>query len=231
MLLQLEERLNQVKNNIKEAAVRAQRDPEQIKLLPVSKTQPVEDIIFFYRKGIKTFGENKVQELIDKNEEIDNLEIDWHFIGHLQTNKVKYLLRINRIKMIESLDSWRLAQEIDKQAQKYDRIMSVLVEINISGDASKYGIKPEDTMDFVKNVVSLSNIKIQGLMTIASYVDDPEENRKYFREMAALKQKLKNAGYNFPYLSMGMSNDYQVAVEEGATMVRVGTALFGSRKY
>ncbi|MFW5998241.1 MAG: YggS family pyridoxal phosphate-dependent enzyme [bacterium] len=227
---ELRNRLKSVRDNIKQAVEKADRNKNDIKLIPVSKTHPLDKIEYFYEKGFKTFGESRVQELRNKNQKIENMDIFWHFIGHLQTNKVKYLLRMKNCTMIESLDSWRLAREINKRAKKNDRIMSVLVEVNVSGEDSKYGIKPENTLNFIKKVDKLSHIKIEGLMTLAPYVEDPEKTRPYFQKLAEIKEKVNRSGFNLKELSMGMSNDYEIAIEEGATILRIGTALFGPRE-
>ena len=227
----LKKRLKEVNNNIKKAAVSADRDPSDIKLVAVGKNHFAKKIDFFKEQGVQLFGENRVQELRKKNNKLDQ-NINWHFIGHLQRNKVKYLTRMKNCKMIESLDSYRLAKEINKRAKKEDRVMPVLVEVNIAEDEKKYGFMAEDTIDFIKKAKNKFNhISIKGLMTIVPYVDDPEEVRPYFRKLANLKEKANKEGLNLKELSMGMTNDYMVAIEEGATIVRIGTALFGKRKY
>ncbi|MFW5976379.1 MAG: YggS family pyridoxal phosphate-dependent enzyme [Bacillota bacterium] len=226
----LKSRLDNVKNRIKIAAANVNRKIEDIKLIAVSKTHPVEKIEFFYTKGLKTFGESRAQELRDKNENIQNMDISWHFVGHLQRNKVKYLLRMNNCEMIESLDSWRLAKEINKRAKKNNRIMPLLVEVNVSEEESKFGINPEDTLNFIKKTDKLSHIEIKGLMTLAPYFENPEKTRPYFKKLAKLKDKINNSGFNLTELSMGMSNDFEIAIEEGATIIRIGTALFGPRE-
>ena len=191
----------------------------------------IKKIKFFKEQGIKTFGENRVQELRRKNNKIEK-NIEWHFIGHLQRNKVKYLTRMKSCKMIESLDSPRLAKEINKRARKQDRVMPVLVEVNTSEDENKYGFMAENTIDFIKEAENkYNNISIEGLMTIVPYVEDPEEVRPYFRKLYELKERANKQGLKLKELSMGMTNDYMVAIEEGATIVRIGTALFGKRKY
>ncbi len=224
-------RLDNVLNTIKNTAEEVGRDPEEIKLIPVSKNHGPEKIKSLYKRGIKIFGENRVQELLDKDEQLHDINIKWHFVGHLQRNKVKYLLRMDNCLMVESLDSWRLAKEINKRARKNNRSIPVLVEVNVSGDESKYGIKPEDTIDFVKEAWKLKYLEVRGLMTIAPYLENPEETRPYFRQLAELKNRINNEGYNLCELSMGMTNDYKIAIEEGATIVRIGTAIFGERNY
>jgi len=228
---ELIDRFNRVRENIKETAQKAGRNPEDITLIPISKNHSTDKIKYLFDYGIKVFGENRVQELLDKDEKLVDINIKWHFVGHLQRNKVKYLLRMDNCLMIESLDSWRLAKTIYKRAQQNGRQIPVLVEVNVSGDDNKFGIKPENTVEFIKKTSSLSYIDIQGLMTLAPYLDNPEEARPYFQKLANLKAKINEQGYNLKELSMGMTNDYKIAIEEGATIVRVGTGIFGKRDY
>ena len=227
------ENLNQVKENIKKAAVKADRDYSEVKLLAVSKNQTLDNIKIFNKAGINIFGENRVQELEEKDEKLkkENIKLDWHFIGHLQRNKVKYLMRMDNCQMIESIDSLRLAKEVNKRAAKNDRIIPVLVEINVAGDENKFGITPDKAESFLKKIINFDNLKVEGLMTVLPYLDDSEKLRNYFKEMKNLFDQLSENVINLNELSMGMTNDYQIAVEEGATIVRVGTALFGEREY
>lgn len=225
---ELQSRLNLVKNSIKEAVERSGRTVKDVKLIAVSKQQVLDKISFFKERGIVFFGENRVQELIEKNKEIT--DINWHFIGHLQRNKVKYLLRIGSCKLIHSLDSWRLAKEIDKQARKNNRKIAVLIQVNISGEESKFGLEPDLVAGFLDKLQQLENVEVKGLMTMAPYIETPEDARPYFSRLAQLKHKLQLKGYSLPELSMGMTNDFEVAIEEGSTMVRIGTALFGKRE-
>jgi hypothetical protein len=227
-VLALEKRLEDIKKRITQAALKAGREPEEIELIAVSKNHPVSRINFFKEQGIRTFGESRVQELQDKYEKVS--DINWHFIGHLQRNKVKYLVRMKNCTLIHSLDSLRLAREINKRARKNNRIMPVLIEVNIAEDENKFGFLPGEVEEFLREAKGLQNIDIQGLMTIVPYVDDPEEVRPYFQKMAALKDSLNNTGYQLKELSMGMTNDFEVAIEEGATMIRIGTGLFGERE-
>lgn len=225
--------LNKVKNNIENAAKKAGRNPGDIKLLAVSKNQSLQDIKNLNEAGVKIFGENRVQELQEKNEKLlsENIKIDWHFIGHLQRNKVKYLMRMENCQMIESIDSFRLAKKVNKRAKKNNRIIPVLIEINIAGDENKFGITPAGAEEFLKKIADFDNLKIKGLMTVLPYLDDDEKLRTYFKEMKNLFDKLSKNVIKLEELSMGMTNDYQIAVEEGATIVRVGRALFGEREY
>ncbi|MFW6238055.1 MAG: YggS family pyridoxal phosphate-dependent enzyme [Halanaerobiales bacterium] len=228
---ELEKRFKKVQNKINRAAERAGRDPAEIELVAVSKQQPVEKIRFFLEKGLKIFGESRAQELRDKYEELCEAEISWHFIGHLQRNKVKYLMRMKKCSLIHSLDSPRLAREINKRARKNKRVIPVLVQVNMARDENKFGIMPEDVLDFLQEIRDLENIVVKGLMTLVPYFDEPEKARPYFRRLAALREEGEELGYNLNELSMGMTNDFEVAIEEGSTMVRIGRALFGPRNY
>ena len=205
--------------------------PKGVKLLAVSKTKPISDILEAYDAGIRDFGENKVQELTAKYEALPK-DIHWHMIGHLQTNKVKYI--IDKVAMIHSVDSLRLAETIEKEAAKKDVIVPILIEVNVAQEESKFGLKPEEVLPFIEKIAGFSHIQIKGLMTIAPYVQNPEENRPVFRQLKKLSVDIAAKNINnvtMSVLSMGMTGDYQVAVQEGATMVRVGTGIFGERDY
>ncbi|MFW5873162.1 MAG: YggS family pyridoxal phosphate-dependent enzyme [Bacillota bacterium] len=221
---------NKVKSNIESAAKKSGRDPNNIKIIPVSKNQSISKINKLKESGILNFGESRVQELLDKEEKNPGL-FDWHFIGHLQRNKVKYLARLDNCKIIHSLDSLRLAKEINKRAKKNNRIMPVLVQINIAGDDNKFGFSKNNFLDVFPDLWELNNLEIQGLMTILPHFEDPERTRPYFRELKELKARINSMGYNLTELSMGMTNDYEIAVEEGATFVRIGREIFGEREY
>ncbi len=229
----IKENLKQVEDNIVAACQRAGRDPREVTLIAVSKTKPVSMIEEAIDYGIKDFGENKVQEMCDKIEKIPN-KLNWHLIGHLQRNKVKYI--IDKAYLIHSVDSLRLAQQIDHEAKKKNVISNILIEVNIAGEESKFGVSKEQVEVLLEEIKKLTNIHVKGLMTIAPFVEDAEENRVYFKEMYKLfvDMRQKNADNNnieMEVLSMGMTGDYQVAIEEGATMVRVGTGIFGARNY
>lgn len=228
----IKENLKQVEDNIVVACQRAGRDPREVTLIAVSKTKPVSMIEEAIDYGIKDFGENKVQEMCDKIEKIPN-KLNWHLIGHLQRNKVKYI--IDKAYLIHSVDSLRLAQQIDHEAKKKNVISNILIEVNIAGEESKFGVSKEEVEVLLEEIKKLTNIHVKGLMTIAPFVEDAEENRVYFKEMYKLfvDMRQKNADNNIEMevLSMGMTGDYQVAIEEGATMVRVGTGIFGARNY
>ncbi|AST56290.1 alanine racemase domain protein [Thermoanaerobacterium thermosaccharolyticum] len=222
--------LEEIKNNIEVHARKVNRNPDDILIMAVTKTVDVERIQEAIDNGITDIGENKVQELIDKYPALRE-KVQFHFIGHLQTNKVKYI--IDKVKMIHSLDSIHLAQEINKRAHSNNIVMDCLVEVNIGSEESKYGIDPLNVMDFIKSLESFDNIRIRGLMTVAPFVE-PEKVRPYFKMMKELfdcAKSINQKNVDFKYLSMGMTNDYTVAVEEGSNIVRIGTGIFGKRLY
>jgi len=224
------QRLESILERIQRACERAGRNPKEVKLLGASKTVPPEKIREFYNCGLKVFGENRVQEFLKKYETLQDLEIEWHFIGYLQTNKVKYL--INKVVLIHSLDRKALADEIQKRAQSAGITQDVLIEVNLGGEETKAGIEPENLKELFEYTLSLPNIRVLGLMCIPPYLENPEEVRPYFRKLRELKEELeKEFSLKLPHLSMGMSHDFEVAIEEGATIVRIGTALFGERRY
>ena len=199
-------------------------------LIAVSKTKPVSMLTEIYESGVRDFGENKVQELCDKKEELPT-DIRWHMIGHLQRNKVKHIIK--DVALIHSVDTYRLAEEINVHAKKVQRTMPILIEVNIAGESSKFGILEDEALQLVKEIAPLDNLRIKGLMSIAPYVEDPEENRPYFKKLKNLsvdiaRENIDNVSMDV--LSMGMTGDYVTAIEEGATIVRVGTGIFGKRK-
>ena len=223
--------LNDIEKRISAACSRAGRSRSEVTLIAVSKMNPPESIIAAYECGIDTFGENKVQELTDKIEVID-LPLKWHLIGHLQTNKVKYIA--GKVEMIHSVDSFHLAQVIDRESEKRGIVTEILLEINIADEESKFGIRPDECEKIVREIAALKNVKIAGLMTVAPFTEDAETNRPYFKQMRELSvdiasKNIDNVSMNV--LSMGMTGDFEVAVEEGATHVRVGTGIFGARDY
>jgi len=225
----LRENLKQVEENIVKACERAGRERSEITLVAVSKTKPVSMLSEIYECGVRDFGENKVQEICEKRDLLPS-DIRWHMIGHLQRNKVKYI--INDTTLIHSVDSYRLAEEINVQAKKINRIIPILIEINIADESSKFGIAKEEALQLAEEISHLDGIQIRGLMTIAPYVENPEENRPYFKKIRELavdiaKENIDNVSMDI--LSMGMTGDYAVAIEEGATIVRVGTGIFGLR--
>lgn len=227
----IKDNLIKVHNNIETAAAKVGRDIGEIALIDVSKTKPVEDIRACYDAGERDFGENKVQEIMDKYDKLPD-DIRWHMIGHLQTNKVKYIA--DKVYMIHSVDSERLAGEISKQAVKVGRVIPVLVEVNIGDEESKFGISYDECMDFVEKIATLPGIQVEGLMAVAPFTENPEDNRLHFKRMKQLSVDIKQKNIDnikMNVLSMGMTGDYMVAIEEGATYVRVGTGIFGERNY
>lgn len=227
----LKENLANVEKNLEQACKNAGRSRDEVTLIAVSKTKPVEMLQEIYDENIRDFGENKVQELCSKMEQLPS-DIRWHMIGHLQRNKVKYI--VGKVELIHSVDTYRLAEEINIQAKKQNVIVPILVEVNIAHEESKFGISAEDAILLVEEISKLENIRIKGLMTIAPYVENPEDNRLYFRKIKQLSVDITNKNIDNVFmeiLSMGMTGDYMVAIEEGATMVRVGTGIFGERNY
>lgn len=227
----LKDNLKNVEERVQAACDRAGRKREEVTLIAVSKTKPIEMLQEIYDENVRDFGENKVQELCGKIEKMPK-DIQWHMIGHLQRNKVKYIA--GQVALIHSVDSYRLAEEINIQAKKKNIIVPILVEVNIAHEDSKFGISEEDAVQLVEEIAELENVRIKGLMTIAPYVENAEDNRLYFRKIKDLSVDIaaKNIdNVSMEILSMGMTGDYEVAIEEGATMVRVGTGIFGERNY
>ena len=214
-----------------EVAGRASREPSEVLLVAVTKTRTAEEINEAVDAGITDIGENKVQEILDKYEMVK--PVRWHMIGHLQTNKVKYI--IDKVSMIHSVDSLRLAEEINRRAGQNQIVMDILVQVNSAQEESKFGISTEETGKLIEDILSgCSNIRIKGLMCIAPYADNPEDVRIYFREVKQLYDRfsvIEHHGLDFQYLSMGMSHDYEAAILEGSNLIRVGTAIFGERNY
>lgn len=227
----IEQNIIDVKKRINEAALKSGRNPDEILLLAVSKTIDVPKIKEAVNCGLNSLGENRVQEIMEKYEPMGE-GINWHLIGHLQTNKVKYI--IDKVCLIHSVESLKLAEEINKRAEKAGVVMDILVEVNVADEESKFGIKPKDCENFIRQLSLLKNINVKGLMTVAPFTENPEENRIYFKEMKKLLIDINNKkinNINMTELSMGMTGDYCVAIEEGATIVRVGTGIFGERFY
>ena len=227
----LKDNLESVEERILAACKRSGRDRSEVTLISVSKTKPIETLQEAYDLGVRVFGENKVQELDKKIPALPD-DISWHMIGHLQRNKVKYIA--GKVDLIHSVDSLRLAEEINKEAVKKDIVIPVLIEVNAAGEESKFGVSLEETKSLVYEVAKLDHVQIKGLMTIAPYVVDSEENRPYFRKIKDLSVDIANENIDnvcMDTLSMGMTGDFEVAIEEGSTMVRVGTGIFGERDY
>jgi hypothetical protein len=229
--MDIKENLNIVRKNIEAACAACGRETGEVKLIAVSKTKPLSMLEEAYTDGCRDFGENKVQELVDKYEAMPK-DIRWHMIGHLQRNKVKYI--VDKVFLIHSVDSLRLAQEIEKEAAKKGVSVNILVEVNVAEEESKFGMTASETVSLVEEIAKLPHIRIKGLMTIAPYVEDSEENRRYFAKLKQIYVDIihKNIDNVFmEELSMGMTGDYEVAITEGATYIRVGTGIFGEREY
>lgn len=227
----LKENLFSVEERIREVCSRCGRSYEEVKLIAVSKTKPVNMLQEIYDAGMRDFGENKPQEIRDKYPVLPD-DIRWHMIGNLQKNKIKYI--IDRACMIHSVDSVSLAEAVSLEAEKRGIVMPVLVEVNMAGEDTKGGLVPEETEAFIRSISRLTNIRIEGLMTVAPFTENPEENRKYFRALKKLLVDINGKNIDnvdMHELSMGMTGDFEVAIEEGATMVRVGTGIFGERNY
>jgi len=224
---EIEKNLSWVRERIEHAAAKVGRDPQGIKLVAVTKTATVPRIREAMAAGVMIFGENYVQEARTKIEEIGKSGIQWHFIGHLQSNKAAYAVRL--FDLIHAVDSVTLARELDKRAAASGRIIECLIEVNLSQEASKFGISKERTPELAHELKDLKNISLQGLMTMPPYADDPEAARPYFIALRELREEIARSGIPLPELSMGMSTDFEVAIEEGATIVRVGRAIFGER--
>jgi len=228
---QLEKNIAIIQENIKKAAKKSGRTIKDINIVGVTKTVPVERIKQSVQYGIIDIGENKAQELMAKYDECKEL-VNWHFIGHLQRNKVKYI--IDKVKLIHSVDSYRLAKQINKEAYKHSKIMDILLQVNIAQEKSKYGMSEEELYNSLSLYAQLPYVRIKGLMAIPPHSDNPECNRKYFRKMNQLFIDIKQKNIDnihMEFLSMGMTNDYSIAIEEGATMVRIGSGIYGKRTY
>lgn len=227
----IQENIALVNKNIENACQRANRNSDDVRLIAVSKTKPIEMLREAYDTGCRDFGENKVQEILDKYEQLPP-DARFHMIGHLQRNKVKYI--VDKVCLIHSVDSLRLAEEISKEAVKKNVSVNILIEVNVANEDTKFGTTVENTIDLVKEIAALPGIFVKGLMTIAPYVENPEENRQYFVSLRQLSVDIMSKNIDnvsMDILSMGMTGDYEVAVEEGATYVRVGTGIFGERNY
>ena len=226
----IRENLKEVQDKLLQAQEISCRKDGSVLLVAVSKTKPVSDLQEAYRAGVRDFGENKVQELCDKYDQLPK-DIRWHMIGHLQRNKVKYL--IGKTALIHSVDSLRLAEEISRQSIKKGVVTDILIEINCAEEESKFGVSFQEAEPLIRQIAQLPADLVKGLMTVAPNTDDPEENRKYFRQMKQLSVDIarKNIdNVSMDVLSMGMTNDYMTAVEEGSSCVRVGTGIFGMRR-
>lgn len=230
-MAEIRKNIETVKKHMEAACEKCGRAEEEVRLIAVSKTKPLPALQEAYDCGCRDFGENKVQELVDKYEALPK-DIRWHMIGHLQRNKVKYIA--DKVYLIHSVDSLRLAQEIEKEAAKHGKTVNILLEVNVAEEESKFGVTPDDVLELVKEVAKMPHIRIKGLMTVAPYVENAEENRPYFEKLKKIFVDIihKNIDNVFmEELSMGMTGDYEVAITEGATYIRVGTGIFGERNY
>lgn len=223
----IRENIEAVEKRIREAALRAGREPSRVTLLAVSKTVAPEKIKEAQIAGISAFGESRIQEAKEKIEKLPD-NIRWHFIGHLQTNKAAMAIQLP-IELIHSVDSERIMKELDKCARRQDKVQNVLIEIKLSPEAAKHGIAEPELEELLSISESMQNISVKGLMTIPPYYEEPERSRPFYKRLRELRGEMEEKGYALPVLSMGMSHDFEIAIEEGATIVRVGTAIFGER--
>lgn len=228
---EIQDNIRNISQNIKDICIREGKDPENVTIIAVTKTVDADRINYAVECGMQNIGENKVQEIMNKHENIKG-NVNWHLIGHLQTNKVKYI--IDKVALIHSVDSVSLAEEISRRAEKAGLVKDVLVQVNVAEEATKFGIDYEEIDSFVKTLSQLSGIRVKGLMTIAPYFEDIELVRPVFRKLKEKFDQLSKAdipNVEMKYLSMGMTNDYKLAIEEGSNMVRIGTGIFGARNY
>lgn len=227
----ISDNINEVKKNIEKACLVSGRSIDDVCLIAVSKTKPIEMLLDAYNANMRDFGENKVQEMCDKMPQMPD-DVKWHMIGHLQTNKIKYI--IGKTTLIHSVDSYHLAEAISRESVKNNCVTNILLEVNVANEETKFGLTVDETIPAVEKISKLSGICVKGLMTIAPFVDNPEQNREIFRKLKKLSIDITNKHIDnviMNILSMGMTNDYMVAIEEGATHVRIGTGIFGERNY
>lgn len=227
----ISDNINEVKKNIEKACLVSGRSIDDVCLIAVSKTKPIEMLLDAYNANMRDFGENKVQEMCDKMPQMPD-DVKWHMIGHLQTNKIKYI--IGKTTLIHSVDSYHLAEAISRESVKNNCVTDILLEVNVANEETKFGLTVDETIPTVEKISKLSGICVKGLMTIAPFVDNPEQNREIFRKLKKLSIDITNKHIDnviMNILSMGMTNDYMVAIEEGATHVRIGTGIFGERNY
>ena len=227
----MKDRLQQIHQRIDQAATRCNRSAESIRLIAVSKTMPADVVKEAVAAGVTDLGENYIQEAREKVNALATSEVSWHFIGHLQSNKAKYAVRL--FDLIHSVDSFKLANELNKCAHKIDKVQAVLVQVNVAKEESKSGIYVEETIELLKQLSRLENISVKGLMTMPPYFNAPDKVRPFFVALRELRDRIRNEGIaniGMDELSMGMTGDFEAAIEEGATMVRVGTAIFGERQ-
>ena len=230
-MIELKTRLENVLNRIKNAALTCGRDPETIRLVAVSKTIPADMVKEAIEAGVKILGENYIQEARKKFDGLSSYPVSWHFIGHLQTNKAKYAVKL--FDLIHSVDSLKLAHELNKQAKKINKIQKILIQVNISMEPTKSGIYEQDALSLIQDISRLENLSVKGLMTMPPFFDEPERARPYFSALCKLRDQIKKESIPniaMDELSMGMTGDFEAAIDEGASLVRIGTAIFGKRK-
>ncbi|MGA3243685.1 MAG: YggS family pyridoxal phosphate-dependent enzyme [Bacteroidota bacterium] len=228
----VKENVEIVRKRIREVCSRCGRNPEDVLLLGVSKTFGIDSIRDAIDAELFDFGENYAQEFLEKRSQISDERVRWHFIGHLQSNKVKYIAE--HVYLIHSVDNDRLADELQKRGERMGRSLDILIEVHTTDEATKYGIPPEGTLDLVKRIAKFNRVRVQGLMTMGPFSDDPNDSRPSFQQLVALRDKIVREGIenvSMRHLSMGMTHDFEVAIEEGSTIVRIGTAIFGERTY
>ncbi len=224
----IKENIEKILSKIKNSAQKCGRDPDSVKLVAVSKTFPAELVIEAVNAGLKDFGENYVQDFLTKYDKLEKYQVKWHFIGHVQTNKVKYIY--DKISLLHTLDSVKLAEKLNKKLTEVNRILNALIQINIGREPNKYGIFEEEVETFLEQMEKYKHINITGFMTIPPFFEKKEEVRPLFAKMRMLLEKFSTYNENLKELSMGMSHDFDIAIEEGATIIRIGTAIFGERK-
>ena len=222
--------VEEIKKRIISACERVGRNPKEVQILAATKTRTPKEIEEAFKAGIELFGENRVQEAREKIPVLRELPVEWHMIGHLQTNKVKYAVKL--FDVIETVDRQKLVDELEKKLSQIGKVMRVFIEVKLSPEETKHGCDPEEVESLARYILNKERLKLEGLMTVPPYMDNPEDVRPYFRRLREIRDRLQDSlGISLPHLSMGMSHDFEVAVEEGATIVRIGTAIFGERKY
>ncbi len=228
--MSIDENVRRVRERIIAACMRVNRSPDEVILLAASKTRTPREIVEAFKAGIKVFGENRVQEAAKKIEELKDLPVEWHMIGYLQRNKVKQAVKL--FDLIHSVDREALVDEIDRRAGRGGKVQRVLIEVKLSPEETKHGCSPENVKPLVEHILALESVRLEGFMTMAPYFEDPELSRPYFSRLREIKEEIESEfKVKIPHLSMGMTNDFEVAIEEGATIVRIGTAIFGERTY
>ena len=226
----MKNRIEKIRKRIEQTALSCGKDPLNVQLVAVSKTVPPENVRAVVEAGVFIFGENYIQEAMGKIDEIADRRLSWHFIGHLQSNKAKYVVRY--FDLIHSVDTLKLAKEINRQAKKLNKVQNILVQVNIAMETTKSGVASKDTISLIREISKLENLSVKGLMTMPPFFNQPEKVRPYFKALAELKNQIHEesiAHIEMKELSMGMTGDFEVAIEEGATLVRIGTAIFGDR--